>query len=102
MQGLDTLCGRPGFTIHHSVEGTVEIDSYPGPLMDILPNLVSNATVHGYAGRATGVGYASAKPTALGWMELVVQDHGDGIAPANLKRLFDPFFTTRLGTGGSG
>lgn len=102
LQGLDTLCGLPGLNIHCEVEGTIELDSYPGPLTDVLLNLVSNAMVHGYAGRDTGDVYVSAKPAAPDWMELTVEDHGDGIAPANLKRLFDPFFTTRLGTGGSG
>ncbi len=102
MQGLETRCGRPGLTIHRSVEGTIEMDSYAGPLTDVLLNLVSNAMVHGYAGRDKGDVYVSARLAAPGWMELSVQDHGDGIAPANLTRLFDPFFTTRFGTGGSG
>jgi signal transduction histidine kinase len=31
-----------------------------------------------------------------------VRDTGSGIAPDNLHRVFDPFFTTRLGQGGSG
>jgi signal transduction histidine kinase len=31
-----------------------------------------------------------------------VQDNGRGIAPAHLAKVFDPFFTTRLGLGGSG
>lgn len=100
--GLDAICGRPGFTIHCSVAATVEIDSYPGPFFDVLLNLVTNAMVHGYAGRDSGDVYISANPAASGWIELVVEDQGGGIAPAHLKRLFDPFFTTQLGTGRSG
>ncbi len=78
------------------------IDSYPGPLTDVLLNLVNNAAVHGYAGRSAGDIYVSAKPALPGWVELSVEDRGEGIAPANLKRIFDPFFTTKLGTGSSG
>ena len=33
---------------------------------------------------------------------LDVRDNGQGIAPQNIDRVFDPFFTTRLGQGGSG
>jgi signal transduction histidine kinase len=84
------------------VAATVEIDSYPGPFFDVLLNLVTNAMVHGYAGRDSGDVYISANPAASGWIELVVEDEGGGIAPAHLKRLFDPFFTTQLGTGRSG
>jgi signal transduction histidine kinase len=31
-----------------------------------------------------------------------VRDTGHGISADNLHRVFDPFFTTRLGQGGSG
>jgi signal transduction histidine kinase len=33
---------------------------------------------------------------------LSVEDHGVGIAPADVPRIFDPFFTTKMGVGGSG
>ncbi|MES2951511.1 MAG: ATP-binding protein [Pseudomonadota bacterium] len=102
LQGIETLCGKPAFIIHCSVEGDIAIDSYPGPLTDVLLNLVNNAVVHGYAGRSAGDIYVSVKPALLGWIELSVEDLGEGITPANLKRIFDPFFTTKLGTGSSG
>lgn len=35
-------------------------------------------------------------------MRLIVEDNGRGILAEHLPRLFDPFFTTRLGQGGSG
>ena len=31
-----------------------------------------------------------------------MQDDGRGIAEADLKRIFDPFYTTKLGRGGTG
>lgn len=33
---------------------------------------------------------------------LTVSDQGVGIPPEHLRRVFEPFFTTRLGQGGSG
>jgi signal transduction histidine kinase len=33
---------------------------------------------------------------------LQVRDHGRGIAPADLPRVFDPFFTTGRARGGTG
>jgi two-component system, NtrC family, sensor kinase len=35
-----------------------------------------------------------------GWVEIILNDHGQGIKKENLKHLFTPFFTTKLkGTG---
>jgi signal transduction histidine kinase len=36
------------------------------------------------------------------WVSLTISDNGKGIAPEHLSKVFDPFFTTRLGQGGSG
>jgi PAS domain S-box-containing protein len=35
-------------------------------------------------------------------LRLTVEDHGAGIAPANIRRLFDPFFTTKGRDKGTG
>jgi signal transduction histidine kinase len=35
-------------------------------------------------------------------VEVTVSDNGCGIAPENMGRIYDPFFTTKLGRGGSG
>ncbi len=42
-------------------------------------------------------GFSHVKPAETGsqWATLLVLDHGTGILPENLKRLFTPFFTTK-------
>jgi signal transduction histidine kinase len=35
-------------------------------------------------------------------VDFTVSDNGKGIPVKNLKHVFDPFFTTRMGVGGSG
>ena len=82
-------------------EGMV-LDSYPGPLGQILMNLINNALVHAYADNARGTVCLQAAPSEAGWISLSVKDDGCGMAPATQKRIFDPFYTTRLGKGGSG
>jgi signal transduction histidine kinase len=81
----------------------IQLDSYPGPLGQVLGNLLNNAAVHGYQDQdAGGTVTLRAQPLAHGHVALSVEDHGRGIAPDDVSRIFDPFFTTRLGQGGSG
>ncbi|WP_158597904.1 PAS domain S-box protein [Noviherbaspirillum saxi] len=90
------------FLVKQNIPDSLVMDSYPGPLGQVITNLVNNALLHGFEGRQSGNVAIAAKLSGEGWMELSVQDDGVGIPSANLNRIFDPFFTTKLGAGGSG
>jgi PAS domain S-box-containing protein len=79
----------------------ISMDSFPGPLGQVLTNLVNNALFHGFNGIAAGSVHISATPQG-DHVRIQVTDNGRGILPEHLSRVFDPFFTTRLGQGGSG
>lgn len=96
-----TLKHQP-YQINCQIPAGIRLDSYPGPLGQILSNLLNNAIVHAFAGRAEGQIDICAEQTDAQHLTLRFSDNGGGIAPENLKRIFDPFFTTRLGQGGSG
>lgn len=81
-------------------EGIV-LDSYPGPLGQILNNLVLNAIVHAFPDEQPGTIRISGTNFG-GMVSIFVRDDGVGIEKSAIKRLFDPFYTTRLGQGGSG
>ena len=80
----------------------LNMDSFPGPLGQVVTNLINNALIHGFEGRAHGIVSVRGKAIGKAWVELTVQDNGIGIPTDNLKRIYDPFFTTKLGAGGSG
>jgi signal transduction histidine kinase len=66
-------------------------------LHQVLLNVLLNAVEASAAG---GVVTVEARREPRGGVALVVADDGAGIAPADLPRVFDPFFTTRdRGTG---
>lgn len=90
------------FTVEQSIPNDLSFDSYPGPLGQVLTNLVNNALLHGFEGRTQGTVVVGARSSAEGWVEITVKDDGVGIPASNLTRIFDPFFTTKLGEGGSG
>ncbi|HVL75994.1 MAG TPA: PAS domain S-box protein [Noviherbaspirillum sp.] len=93
---------KTGFTFTQNVPHSMVMDSYPGPLGQVITNLVNNAVLHGFDGRQSGAVTISASMAAEGAIELVIADDGVGIPSAHLNRIFDPFFTTKLGAGGSG
>ena len=78
------------------------LDSFPGPLIQVVTNLIDNAIKHGFQPGQSGQVNIVGRPAGTGWVSLTVRDDGRGIAPEHVKRVFDPFFTTRLGQGGSG
>lgn len=97
---------RPGlktqpWVLRAEVPREVRMDSFPGPLGQVLTNLVQNALVHGFEGREEGVVQVSASEDGDA-VRIVVADDGIGMAPGTLAQIFHPFFTTRLGRGGSG
>ncbi|MBY0430622.1 MAG: HAMP domain-containing histidine kinase, partial [Rhodospirillales bacterium] len=90
----------------HKVEvrcpAEIEMDSYPGPFGQVLTNLIMNSVNHGFddgrAGRMTiTVEVADEDSVALEY-----RDDGRGIPPEHLERIFEAFFTTKRGKGGSG
>ena len=77
------------------------MDSYPGPLGQVVTNLVLNALLHGLGDRSGEVRVVARQHDA-DHVALSVSDDGVGIPAEHLPRIFDPFFTTKLGEGGSG
>ncbi len=78
------------------------MDSFPGPLGQIMTNFMTNALSHAFDGRAEGEIHISSKLLDEFTVFVVFSDNGVGISEANKKKVFDPFFTTKLGQGGSG
>jgi signal transduction histidine kinase len=71
-----------------------------GRLEQVLLNLLLNAaSAMDGSGRITLTGSRTTDASGGRWIELAVEDEGRGIAPADLGRLFDPFFSGSGGTG---
>ena len=84
-----------------AIPADLALDSYPGPLEQVLTNFLANSLNHGFEGLANG--HISISATQEGHEVLLeYADNGCGIAPGNLQHIFEPFYTTKLGRGGSG
>jgi signal transduction histidine kinase len=77
------------------------MNSYPGPIGQIITNLVNNAVMHAFEANSHGLmTIVTRQQDALVHIDFC--DDGCGIPSEFLSRIFDPFFTTRMGRGGSG
>ena len=79
----------------------IELDSYPGALFQIQTNLINNALMHAFDDDAPGQMRIEARAKG-DQLELRFSDNGRGMDANVARRAFDPFFTTRRGSGGSG
>ena len=104
---------RPGFKhsrhrIELEIPADLAMDSYPGPLEQVIANLVGNSLAHGFEGFEGFEGSAGGRIEIMAHsvvpdqIVLRYRDNGRGIPAETLNRIFEPFFTTRLGQGGSG
>jgi signal transduction histidine kinase len=101
LRSLAPRLNRTGHSVTVECPDTLELDSWPGALAQVLTNLITNSLTHAFPdGRRGSIGIAVREDGD----EVVLRYHDDGvgIAPDHLKRIYDPFFTTRRGAGGSG
>jgi signal transduction histidine kinase len=80
----------------------IVMDSFPGALGRVVTNLVNNAAIHAYDEGDGGAITVSGKPLPNERVSITVADTGRGIPPEIRQKIYDPFFTTRRGSGGSG
>lgn len=98
---MSPILKRTNVVVEVKVAEVIELDGFPGPLGQVLSNLITNAVVHGLE-CAEEPKVSVAAVIAGDRAKLTISDNGVGMDEGTLRHLFDPFFTTRLGRGGSG
>jgi PAS domain S-box-containing protein len=88
-------------SISYDISPLIECDTYSEPLTQVIVSLVDNAMTHAFIGRDSGTLNICATLND-GWVDLRFSDDGIGMSETSVTRVFDPFFTTRLGQGSSG
>ncbi len=77
------------------------INSYPGAISQVITNFLINSLVHGFAGYDEGAINIDIRKVGE-TVCIIYQDSGCGISEKNLPHIYEPFFTTKRGQGGSG
>jgi PAS domain S-box-containing protein len=97
---------RPGYkrtrhTIHVTCPPELALFSYPGAFSQIISNLIMNSLIHGFEGIEAGRIEIQAS-TAGGKLHFRYSDNGIGMSPEVVKKIYDPFFTTKRVPDGTG
>ena len=102
---LDTLAPSLKTKPHQvtlEVPEGIAMDSYPGPLGQVVINLINNAYLHAFDGLASGGVFSVTATASADAVQLDFSDNGRGIGAATLGKMFEPFFSTKIGQGGTG
>ncbi|MES2951510.1 MAG: PAS domain S-box protein [Pseudomonadota bacterium] len=92
---------KPPIALLQELQPGIAMHTYPGPLGQVITNLVLNAMLHGFDQDQPGTIRVVCERIGE-QAHITVQDNGQGIPAENIGKIFDPFFTTKLGQGGTG
>lgn len=99
---VSPVLAKCDITVRVALASEVNMLSCPEELRQVFCQLLENAAVHGYRGASGGVIDIAVDLPRAGRVHIAIVDHGCGITANALERVFDPFFTSRMGQGGNG
>lgn len=100
-KSLSPLANGKQIILEIDGDESIDVDTYPGALYQILTNLYNNSILHGFEGADQGsVSVIVQKLEGL-WT-LTYKDDGVGMGESSLQTMFDPFVTTKRSQGGCG
>jgi C4-dicarboxylate-specific signal transduction histidine kinase len=90
------------FPIRISCPDNLTVRAKAGPLNQVLINLIVNSMIHAFDGYENGQIDISFSMQNDSELEMVYSDNGKGVPSDISRKIFDPFVTTKRGSGGSG
>ena len=78
------------------------LNSYPGVFFQIISNLMINSFIHGFEKRDNCVINIFVSNEDENQIKIIYKDNGQGISEDSIDKIFNPFFTTKIGQGGQG
>ena len=100
-QSLHPQLKRKGHKVSIQSDEKIHLDSYPGVVAQVMTNLIMNSVLHGFKDK-TGGSILIQLSLIKGQVYIDYQDDGVGLNEEQRAKVFEPFYTTVRGTGGSG
>jgi signal transduction histidine kinase len=95
--GLEIRKTYPRARLHCDIKSNLKLTCYPGELIQALSYVLTNAVEAGLQEEI-----AITAEDRDGYVAIEVEDRGEGIDDLNLKKVFDPFFSTKADHEGLG
>lgn len=92
---------RTRHTVCIDCDPELSLFTYPGAISQIFTNFIVNSLIHGFEEGDAGHIHISVRENEND-IEFEYADDGKGISPEAAGKIFDPFYTTKRGTGSSG
>jgi signal transduction histidine kinase len=101
IQSLHPKLKKTKHTIKVNCSDNIDIYCHAGAISQIFTNLIINSIIHGFDNIESGTITINAELKGER-LFLHYQDNGVGVPKDKLSQLFDPFYTTKSGDGGTG
>ncbi|HPF34652.1 MAG TPA: PAS domain S-box protein [Candidatus Krumholzibacteria bacterium] len=101
VQSLDPELKRRRHGVDLHCDRGVEVDGYPGALAQVVTNLILNSVKHGFEDKDQGRIWIHVD-AGTERIRILYKDDGQGMNAEQVRRLYEPFYTTKRGRGGSG
>lgn len=100
-------------SLRHQLKGTsimlksdleegIEVETFPGAVAQVVTNLFMNSKKHGFDNATLAGTISLSLKKAPSGFKFIIEDDGQGATKEVMNHVFDPFFTTSRGKGGSG
>ena len=93
------LRGRQAI-INLDIPDSLKISSYPGSFYQIISNLIMNTLIHAFPERDGEIDISVNENKDD--LDIYFKDNGVGMNTETQQKIFDPFYTTKRGSGGTG
>jgi signal transduction histidine kinase len=102
-RNLHNVFKRTRIALHVDCPDDLVLTGPAGAIEQILTNLLMNSYQHAYdEGRRAGSIHIRVRLVEDGQVSLEYEDDGAGMSAETRAKIFEPFYTTRRGQGGSG
>ena len=104
LKTLEPTLKKNNVNINIDVDEEIIVKSYPGSFYHIISNLIMNSLIHAFPDKEGNIDI-TVKLDGEGAEErlkMEFKDDGIGMAEETCSKIFDPFYTTRRGSGGTG